>query len=193
VKRRAHAGLYPDVPHVYDTAADGFDPDTLIREALEDDDIVAAATIALESYGWELHGFIVQKVQDDEVDEVFARVADEVLRGLREVVHIRVRAWLYTLVRGAWVRTQAGDPRRPLESVPAFARWVQQLGAGFRSANGLGTGRRAVVGSTSGDGQALVAAGGGRGLARQLNAIAAASIRSPARRGMERIAMSRLR
>jgi hypothetical protein len=195
VKRSALVGLYPPVTRVYDGEADSFDPDKLIREAVEDGDIVAAATIALESYGWQLYGFIVRQVQAEEVDEVFVRVADELLRGLRELVmQDRVRDWIYTLVHGAWVRTQAGDPRRPLESVPAFARWVQQLGAGVRSANGLGKVRRgSVVGSTSGGGQMLVVAGGGRSLPRQLNAIAAASIRSPARRGMERIAMSRLR
>lgn len=197
VKRGARSGLYPLVTRLYDEAADGFDPDKLIHEAVDDGDIVAAATIALESYGWEVYGFIVRQVQVDEVDEVFVRVADELLRGLPELVaRDRVRGWIYTLVHGAWVRTQAGDPRVPLASVPAFARWVYQLAAGYRSAKGLVRevkGRRVpVVGSTSSDGQSLVAAGGGRGLPRQLNAIAAASIR-PARRGMERIAMSRVR
>jgi hypothetical protein len=183
VKRRDHVGLYPPVTRVYDGDADGFDPDKLIREAVEDGDIVAAATIALEAYGWQLYGFIVRQVQRDEVDEVFVRVADEMLRGMRELVaQDRVRDWIYTLVHGAWVRTQAGDPRIPLESVPAFARWVQQLGAGYRSANGLG-------------GVLVKVRRGGRGLARQLDAIAAASIRPPGRRGMGRaqLAFVRLR
>jgi hypothetical protein len=195
VKRDAHRGLYPPVTRVYDGEADAFDPDRLIREAVEDGDIVAAATIALESYGWQLHAFIVRQVQPDEVNEVFVRVADELLRGLAELVaQDRVRDWIYTLVHGAWVRTQAGDPRRPLAQVPAFARWVQQLRAGYGSANGLGLGkvrRVSVVGSTSNGGRALVVAGGGGGLPRQLAAIAAASLRRPP--GLDRLAMSRVR
>jgi len=191
------------VTRVYDGEADSFDPDKLIREAVEDGDVIAAATIALESYGWQLYGFIVRQVQAVEVDEVFARVADELLRGLFELVDAsapgRVRDWIYTLVHGAWVRTQAGDPRQPLAEVPAFARWVQQLSAGYRSANGLGVCVRRVgggsgIGSTSGGGQSLVVAGGGRVTPRQLDAIAASSIRGrPVRAGMERVAMQRLR
>lgn len=157
-------GLYLLVTRVYDADADRFDPDRLIREAVTDGDLVAAATIALESYGWQLYSFIVRQVQPEEVDEVFTRVADEILRGLPELARGRVRDWISTLVHGAWIRTQAGDPRAPLQSRPAFARWVQQLIAGYRSANGLG---EAVRRNTSGGGRTLVVAGGG-GLPRQL-------------------------
>lgn len=184
MKHPAHAGLYLLVTRVYDGEADSFDPDKLIREAVEDGDLIAAATIALESYGWQLYGFIVRQVQRTEVDEVFARVADELLRGLPELAaRDRVRDWIYTLVHGAWARTQAGDPRMPLVSVPAFARWVQQVTAGYRSANGLGNVRRVAsgFGSTSGGERSLVVAGGG------VVAIAAASIRRPARVAMQRL------
>src|SRR6188768_3700641 len=121
VKRSAEAGLYLLVTRVYDDGADSFDPDKLIREAISDGDLIAAATIALESYGWQLYRFIVRQVQPGEVDEVFTRVADELLRGLHEImVQQRVRDWIYTLVHGAWIRTQAGDPKQPLASVPGF-------------------------------------------------------------------------
>jgi hypothetical protein len=186
VKHAALVGLYLFVTLVYDGGADAFDPDRFVREAVEDGDLIAGATIALESYGWQLYGFIVRQVQANEVDEVFARVADEMLRGLRELVtRTRVRDWIYTLVHGAWIRTQAKDPRRPLEGAPAFARWVQQLAAGFGRAVG-------VRGSTSGGGRPLVVAG--EGSKRKTHAIAASSIRgrTPARIGMDRVAMQRI-
>ena len=156
VKRSGEAGLYLSVTRVYDGGADSFDPDKLIREAVSDGDLIAAATIALESYGWQLYRFIVRQVQPSEVDEVFTRVADELLRGLHEMmVQQRVRDWIYTLVHGAWIRTQAGDPKRPLANVPGFQRWVQQVSAGYRAASGL------EVRSISGGGRTLVVAGGG--------------------------------
>ena len=163
MKRERTSGLYLPVTRVYDALADGFDPDRLIREAVMDEDLVAAATIALESYGWQLYNFIVRQVHPEEVDEVFTRVADEILRGLPELARGRVRDWSYTLVHGAWIRTQAGDPQAPLQDRPAFARWVQQMIAGYRRANGLG---KCVGRSTSGGERRLVAAGGG--LPRQL-------------------------
>jgi len=209
VKQSSQVGLYLLVAHVYDGEADDFDPDRLVREAVVDGDLIAAATIALESYGWQLYAFIVRQVQVDEVDEVFTRVADEMLRGLPELIeHDRVRNWIYTLVHGAWVRTQAGDPCVPLASTPGFARWVQRVCAGYRSANGLGKVRRVAsrIGSTSGGGQTLVVAGGGSVVAAPMrtaegsgclprqNAITASTIRrAPRRVGMERLAMSRLR
>lgn len=181
VKRAAVVGLYLSVTHVYDGGADTFDPDRFVREAVGDGDLIAAATIAIESYGWQLYGFIVRQVQADEVDEVFARVADEMLRGLPELVmRTRVRDWIYTLVHGAWIRTQAKDPRCPLEGAPAFARWVQQMSVGFGRAVG-------VRGSTSGGGRPLVVAGGGS----KRHAIAASSIRG-VRPAMQRVAMQRL-
>jgi hypothetical protein len=146
------------VTHEYDGEADTFDPDRFVRESMADGDVVSAATIAMESYGWELYGFIVRQVQPDEVDEVFVRVADEMLRGLPELVtRMRVRDWIYTLVHGAWIRTCAGDPRKPLANEPAFARWVQRMAMGFGRAIGL-------RGSTSGGGRSLVVAGGGGGV-----------------------------
>ena len=184
VKRAALVGLYLCVTRVYDGGADTFDPDRFVREAVADGDLIEAATIALESYGWQLYGFIVRQVQADEVDEVFARVADEMLRGLPELVtRTRVRDWIYTLVHGAWIRTQAKDPKRPLQSAPAFGRWVQQMSVGFGRAAG-------VRGSTSGGGRSSVVAGEGR----LAHAIAAAAIRGRAPRvGMERVVMQRLR
>ena len=186
MKHAVHVGLYLPVTLVYDGGADTFDPDRFVREAVEDGDLIEAATIALESYGWQLYGFIVRQVQVGEVDEVFARVADEMLRGLPELVaRTRVRDWIYTLVHGAWIRTQAKDPKRPLERAPAFGRWVQQMSVGFGRAAG-------VRGCTSGGGRSSVVAG--EGLRRQV-AIAASTIRgrTPARVGMERVAMQRVR
>ena len=63
MKRRTQVGLYLLVTLVYDGGADAFDPDRFVREAVEDGDLIAAATIALESYGWQLYGFIVRQVQ----------------------------------------------------------------------------------------------------------------------------------
>jgi hypothetical protein len=194
VKRAAQAGLYLPVTHVYDGGADDFDPDKCVREAVEDGDLVAAATIAMESYGWHLYGFIVRQVAPDEVDEVFTRVADEMLRGLPELVRGRVRDWIYTLVHGAWIRTQAGDPRLPLEKEPAFARWVKQLVAGFRMANGLNVRARRDTLSPQ---PTLVVLPGGNGLPRQLNAMIDRSPKigpqAAQRIGMERVAMQRIR
>ena len=186
MKRGTQVGLYLLVTLVYDGGADTFDPDRFVREAVEDGDLIAAATIALESYGWQLYGFIVRQVQAGEVDEVFARVADEMLRGLPELMtRTRVRDWIYTLVHGAWIRTQAKDPRLPLEGAPGFGRWVQQMSVGFGRAAG-------VRGCTSGGGRSSAVAG--EGLKRQ-HAIAAAAIRgrTPARLGMDRVAMQRVR
>jgi hypothetical protein len=184
------------VTQLYDGGADTFDPDRFVREAMEDGDEIAAATIALESYGWQLYGFIVRQVQPDEVDEVFARVVDEMLRGLVELMaRARVRDWIYTLVHGAWIRTQAGDPAEPLGKHPELAHWVQQLIAGFRSAHGLEKRERARGATNNGE-PALVVVGGGGGLPRQLHAqLESASLfgRTMTRRGMERIAMQRIR
>jgi hypothetical protein len=200
------------VTHVYDSGADDFDPDTFVREAVEDGDLVTAATIAIESYGWQLYAFITRQVHQGDVEEVFMRVADEMLRGLPELVErCRVRDWIYTLVHGAWIRTQAGDPKRPLADHPVFARWVLQIVAGYRAAIGryevvlvarrrktVSEGGVAGAGATSGGEPELVVAGrrlaSGSGsvvvpLARELHAV---TLR-PARPGRERIAMAKLR
>jgi len=105
-----------------------------------------------------------------------------------------VRDWIYTLVHGAWIRTQAGDPRMPLENHPSFARWVQQLCAGFRTANGLNVrARRNALAPEC----KLVVVPGGNGLPRQLAAMTAHSPKvgpqAAQRIGMERVAMQRIR
>lgn len=123
----------------YDKAADG-----LIREAVEDGGIVAAAMIALESYGWKSYGFIADATPCPvtspivrQVDEVFAREADEVRSRARLDRHPGVRNdGAGHAGAGRAVRAQAGDPRVPLAGAPAFARWVHEL-AGYRSAHGL--------------------------------------------------------
>ena len=156
--RRQEAEADAHVPHEL-ALATRIDPDRLIREAVVDEDLVAAAMIALESYGWQLYTFIMRQAED-EVDEVFTRVADEILRGL--LARGRVRDWIYTLVHGAWIRTQAGDPRAPLQDRPAFARWVMQMAAGYRSASELE--RRWARGTSRGGEESPVAAGEGGGV-----------------------------
>lgn len=182
MKHACGVGLYLLVTHVYDGGADTFDPDKLVREAVEDGDVIAAATIALEAYGWQLYAFIARQVQPNEVDPVFARVADEIVRGFPELgARLRVRDWIYTLVHGAWIRVQAGDPSVPLADLPAFGSWVQQVAEGYRAA-------------TAGLPRVRTAAGSG-GLPRQLHASPAAAVRgrTPTRMGIERVAMQRLR
>jgi DNA-directed RNA polymerase specialized sigma24 family protein len=119
---------------VYDQAADTFDPEVLIEAAVRQRDWMTATTIALESYGLEIYRFIARQLGGSDTDEVFAQLAEDLLRRL-PAFHggTSVRNWMYTLVHDAWLRTFEPTRTRPLLAWPDFECWVLSTAASFRA------------------------------------------------------------
>jgi hypothetical protein len=123
---------------VYDHGADTFDPEVLVSAAVQQRDWVTATTIILESYGLELYRFLSRQANGAvEVDEVFARLAEDLLRRL-PTFHwgTSVRNWMYTLVHDAWMHTFEPTRLRPLLEWPELEHWVLSTAATYRATRG---------------------------------------------------------
>ncbi len=93
------------------------------RDALEGDirarcdrgDHLGAATSIGRGYGPELMAFVASLLRstEDEIDEVFAMLSEDVVRGLPGFrFDSSVRTWLYMLARHATARFRRGEQRR---------------------------------------------------------------------------------
>ncbi|HTJ46489.1 MAG TPA: sigma-70 family RNA polymerase sigma factor [Kofleriaceae bacterium] len=84
-----------------------------VRTRLEADDLHGAATIALETYGPELYGFLHALARDDDLAaEAFSTFSEDLWRGLAKFRwESSLRTWAYALARNALWRLRR-DPRR---------------------------------------------------------------------------------
>ena len=87
-----------------------------VRTRLEADDLQGAATIALETYGPELYGFLHALARDDDLAaEAFSTFSEDLWRGLGKFRwESSLRTWSYALARNALWRLRR-DPRRRAE------------------------------------------------------------------------------
>ena len=83
---------------------------SLVREGAYE----RAATRALELYGGELFGFLINYVGDEsDADEVFSQVGEDLWKGLPAFgFRCSVRTWLYVLARHATARFRRSPWRR---------------------------------------------------------------------------------
>lgn len=108
----------------------GGDVEAQLSTLLRSGGFEAAATLALESYGPELHGFLINIMGDESnASDVFSQTAEDFWRGLASFgARCSVRTWLYVLARNAavrfwrspWNRDRTSSSR--LESLVAQAR-----------------------------------------------------------------------
>jgi len=72
-----------------------------LRRLLDQRDLTGAASLALETYGAEVYGFLVNELHGDAAD-VFSAVSERFWRGLGAFEgRCSVRTWLYVLARNA--------------------------------------------------------------------------------------------
>lgn len=77
-----------------------------IRDHVRSHDLHRAATLAIESYGPEVLGFLATTLGDElDAEEVFAQTAEDLWRGLeRFQFRCSMRTWMYVLARHAAAR-----------------------------------------------------------------------------------------
>jgi RNA polymerase sigma-70 factor, ECF subfamily len=78
-------------------------------------DHAAVTTLALESYGPEILGYLVAVARSEtDADEAFAMFSEDLWRGLPDFRwEASLRTWLYTLARHALARLRRDPHRRP--------------------------------------------------------------------------------
>lgn len=78
------------------------DSEAELASLLRERDLDRAATRALEIYGPELYGFLVQLIREPDSADVFSQVCEDLWRGLPAFrAQCSVRTWLYVLARHA--------------------------------------------------------------------------------------------
>jgi RNA polymerase sigma-70 factor (ECF subfamily) len=87
-----------------------------VRTRVEAGDLKGAATLALETYGPELYGFLHALARDDDLAaEAFSTFSEDLWRGLQKFRwESSLRTWSYALARNALWRLRR-DPRRRAE------------------------------------------------------------------------------
>lgn len=116
---------------MYDAAVLGDEVEAQLGTLLRSGDLEAAASRALESYGPELYGFLINLMgAESDASEVFSQTAEDFWRGLQSFgARCSVRTWLYLLARNAaarfwrapWQRNARAASSR-LDSIVAVAR-----------------------------------------------------------------------
>jgi len=83
------------------------DLDHRVRELLEADDAIAAATLVIDELGAEILGYLRKLNDEEDVGDVFARWGEDVWHGLPGFRGKRsLRAWCYLCAHRASVRFQ---------------------------------------------------------------------------------------
>lgn len=95
-------------------------PDEEVQKRVRAGDLGGATTLALSGYGPEIFGFLVSLVgRREEADEVFARFAEQVWRGLPEFGwQCSLRTWLYGVARHAAYNHLRDERRRAKRHKP---------------------------------------------------------------------------
>ena len=100
-----------------------------IRARVEAGDVDAAATLAIATYGPEIHGFLRAVARDDDLAaEAFATASEQLWRGLPAFRwEASIRTWAYQLARHALYQLRAAPSRRPERNLPlSIAPSIQQ-------------------------------------------------------------------
>ncbi|MCE9580624.1 MAG: sigma-70 family RNA polymerase sigma factor [Deltaproteobacteria bacterium] len=90
-----------------------------VRELLGKDDVRGAATVALETYGPELYGFLHALAREDDLAaEAFATFSEDLWKGLAKFRwESSLRTWSYALAKNALWRLRRDPRRRPEHNV----------------------------------------------------------------------------
>jgi RNA polymerase sigma-70 factor, ECF subfamily len=106
-----------------------------IRAACDAGDLDRAVTLALEGYGREIFGFLVERLRsEDEAGDVFGDFSVELWHSLAGFEwRCSARAWCYTLARHAASRYRRAPGRRPGRNVPLSAAGLSALEARVRT------------------------------------------------------------
>ena len=96
------------------------DSELAIRAAWDAGRFDVAATLAIETYGGELIGYLAALMRDAvETDDLFGTVSEDLWRALPTFRwECSVRTYAYTIARNAW-RRHLRDPRRRIAHAPA--------------------------------------------------------------------------
>lgn len=91
-----------------------------IRDRVTAGDVNAAAALAIERYGAELHGYLRALARDDDLAaEAFAVASEQIWANLaRFRWEATLRTWAYRLARHALHQLRAAPSRRPLRNLP---------------------------------------------------------------------------
>src|SRR5438132_12968468 len=91
-----------------------------VRARLAAGDVRGATTIALETYGPELYGFLHALARDDDLAaEAFATFSEDLWRGLAKFRwESSLRTWSYALARNALWRLRRDPRRRADHNIP---------------------------------------------------------------------------
>jgi RNA polymerase sigma-70 factor (ECF subfamily) len=91
-----------------------------IRDAFDAGELEAAATLAIESYGGEVLGYLLATLRDEEdASEVFSQVSEDLWRGIEDFQwRSTFRTWLYILVRHAAARHCRAPQNQRKRKVP---------------------------------------------------------------------------
>jgi RNA polymerase sigma-70 factor (ECF subfamily) len=95
------------------------DVDTEVRQRLADGDTPGAVACAIEAYGPEVLGWLSTVLGDDDADDVFAQVSEELLSDLPSFRwECALRTWIYRLGRYRMIAWRKDPRRRPGRHVP---------------------------------------------------------------------------
>ena len=115
--------------------------DAEMRALRERGDHAAAATLALESLGPAILGYLRSLHEEDEAKEVFSAFAEDLWRGLPAFrAEASIRTWSYRLAWHASCRHRRDAFRRRREPIPSSA--ASRLAASIASRSGLAPGSR---------------------------------------------------
>jgi RNA polymerase sigma-70 factor, ECF subfamily len=107
-----------------------------VKAKLAAGDARGATTLALETYGPELYGFLHALARDDDLAaEAFATFSEDLWRGLAKFRwESSLRTWAYALARNALWRLRRDPRRRPDHNIPISDKSeVAQLAAHVRT------------------------------------------------------------
>ena len=107
-----------------------------ITEACQAGDHRAATTLALQTYGAEIMGFLVARLRDhDLASEAFSQFAQDLWRGIAGFQgRSTLRVWAYVLARHAASQAIAGERRRRNTQIPLTdAEQISKLAAAVRT------------------------------------------------------------
>ena len=103
-----------------DRATERAQAEAAVRARHDAGDIDGATTLAVETYGAELYGFLQALARDEDLAaEAFSMFAEDLWKGLPKFRwEASLRTWLYALARNALHRVRRDPARRPGRHVP---------------------------------------------------------------------------
>jgi len=116
-------------------------PDDQVAALLQRGEVDAAATVALESLGPGLLGYLASLIGENDARDVFSVLAEDAWRGLPSFrFECSLRAWLFRLAWHAASRFLRDPWRRRVEPLPSSA--ASRLAGSIAGASQLPGGRR---------------------------------------------------